>query len=690
MDSPDRPSEGEEPDSAVVTGTESDPSPDALSDGPSTLRTRLGHHATSAVGLVVAVALLGLALRLLLLGDRIAHWDEGRVGYWILYYQETGSFAYRRIIHGPFIQHVNHWLFSILGANDFTMRLPVALISATLPLSALFFRKHLRKAELVALALFLAVNPVILYYSRFMRSDLLVATFMFLALGTLVRFYDTRRYRYLYAASALMACGFASKENAILYVLTWLGALGLLADQALYRPRDYPSGFHLLAAKARGLIGSARSAIAPTPTAATDRDGRADGGERGDSDRSPDGGNDWAGLVRPVGRPLVHLAGIAVVFLALSLFFYAPRGAGTAGLLHPPETTEQVMFWQAVADPAQLPQLVEQTWGHVSTEFGHWFGQAGESGDRSIVSVYVEFLGRYVEVMGLKAAPLTILGVVGFVYERYGRETSRNLVMFSAYCGFVSVLGYPLGTDIFGAWIVVHALVPLAIPAAVGLGVLYRWGHRAFVAEDQIGVTAALVVLVIIGGQVGVVTAQSVYQNPQSDENHLVQYAQPSDDPRAEVGAMRQAAADDSRSGSDVVLYYGEPENRYADNAAIVERDPAGWNDSRYSYEPLCAKWFNLLPLPWYMASTDAEVDCSRDPGNLTDKIESDPPAIVVSVEDDRSTPWDALNAEYTRATYSMRTSGTHWVFWVHDSVDIQRETDESPAQQTPVGPAER
>ena len=648
MTPPGRPDEGDD----------RDQEPDSTTTEPSGRLGWLPPWATTAVALVVAVALAGLVLRLLLLGDRITHWDEARVGYWIDYYAETGSFAYRRIIHGPFVQHVNHWLFPVLGTNDFTMRLPVALISATLPLSALFFREHLRKVELVAMALFLAVNPVVLYYSRFMRSDLLVATFMFVALGTLVRFYDTRRWRYVYAAAALIACGFASKENAILYVLTWLGALGLLADQALYRPRNYRSGYHLLATKVRAVSGRVRGGAATA----------ANGG-------TAEEGPDW--LARG-GVVVLHLVGVAAVFLALSLFFYAPRGAGEAGLQYPPTTTDQVMFWQAVADPTQLPTLVTETWEHVRVEYGEWFGQAGESGEESIVSTYVEYLGRFVRVMGLKAAPMTVLAVFGFAYERYGRSKTRNLVMLAGYCGFVSVLGYPLGTDIFGAWLVVHALVPLSIPAAVGLACLVDWGRTAFVADDAVGLATAAVALLLLGGVTAGVVTNSVYLNDQSDDNYLVQYAQPGDSPRAELEAIDRVARDDSRAGPDVLLFYGEEGDRYSDGDALVERDPAQWNQSHYSYHPVCSKWFNALPLPWYVASSDADADCARSPGNVTERLDDSPPAVIVTVAGDGTTPESALSAAYSSETYEMRTYGTRTTFWVHESVEIDRGRSET------------
>src|SRR6056297_3175322 len=99
-----------------------------------------------AVLLVVAA---GLVARLLFLGQRVAHFDEGRVAYWALNYLETGEISYRYIVHGPLAQYADAWVFALLGANDFTMRLFVAVIGALLPLSALLFRQRLRDTETV-------------------------------------------------------------------------------------------------------------------------------------------------------------------------------------------------------------------------------------------------------------------------------------------------------------------------------------------------------------------------------------------------------------------------------------------------------------------------------------------------------------------------------------------------------------
>lgn len=643
--------------------------------------------------LVAGVTLLAIVARLVFLGDRIAHWDEARVGYWIVYYQETGSFAYRRIIHGPFIQHVNSWLFPFIGANDFTMRLPVALVGGLLPLSALLFREHLRRVEVVAMALFLSFSPVLLYYSRFMRSDLLVATFMFVTLGLFVRFYDTRKLRYVVVAAAFMALGFASKENAVIYVLTWLGALGLLADTALFRPRNYRSGYALMVDRtqdlyrrrlapcltAGGLLGGvlsdrARSLVSGQPSDDEDEREATNGGRtQAETTVTRDQLVDAARTFAHPFRYVVYLAIPTLVFAAVLLFMYAPRGAGLDGLRYPPEpaTAGAIGFWEALRSPSTFVYMTDSTWQYASQEFGRWITQSTDAGDMGLAAQYLQFFSQYVEVMLTKAAPLTAFAIFGFIVERYGAETSRNIVMFTAYGGFVSVVGYPLGTDIFGAWLVVHALVPLSIPAAVGLARVYDWGYEAFAADDGVGVAIAALVLLLVAAQVGVVGTTSVYANHQSHENQLVQYAQPGDNPREELEMM--AALGQENSGeTDVVLYYGEQGENYDVNYAFVEENRDTWDSATLNTQPTCSEWFNSLPFPWYFAKDDVDVDCERESENLTDRVGTDPPPMIITQDRDTTVPTDHLEQSYEGTSYEMRAWGTDTTIWVHE--DLERE----------------
>jgi len=186
---------------------------------------------------VLGVTGLALLARLLFLGQRIAHWDEGRVAYWILKRPENG-WVYRPIVHGPFVQHTTSVVFDLLGPTDATMRLVVAVLGGLLPLAALLFRSRLGDGETVALAVVLAANPLLLYFSRFMRSDVPLAVFSFVAFGFFLRAVDEGRPRDLLGTGAALGLAFTTKENALLYLLSWTGAATLVVAAVLYRRHE--------------------------------------------------------------------------------------------------------------------------------------------------------------------------------------------------------------------------------------------------------------------------------------------------------------------------------------------------------------------------------------------------------------------------------------------------------------------
>jgi uncharacterized protein (TIGR03663 family) len=536
---------------------------------------RRGRRVTLAV---VAIALCGLVARIVLLGDRIAHWDEARVAYWILDYADTGAFEYRPIIHGPFLQQVNRVVFELFGANDFTMRLVVALLGAALPLAALLFRKRLSGVETVAFALFLAVNPVLLYYSRFMRSDLPLAAFMLFALGFSVRALDSRRPRYVHAGVVALALAFTTKENVLVYLVTWLGALVLLLDHRLLIER--------------GLRFDPRTALSDSiqnlgPTART-----------------------WT----------PHFLLAVVEFLVVVVYFYAPR------------TDDATTGFDALfADPVAV--VGEATLGSWNAFFAQWV--AGDSQDHA----YLPYLGDFVETLVVGSGALVVLALVGFLVDRYSGTYPRDLVAFAFYWGFVSIFGYPIITDIMAPWATVHAIVPLMIPAAVGAGVLYERGKAALAHDDRPAVAAALVIALLVVGQVGYIGVQNVYLDDQSKSNALVQYAQPADDLRPTIEDM--AALSARNRGTDVLLY-----------GSHLVADTSG------SREPACSAWFNALPLPWYMDAYDMNVSCATEPSAFEERVNESTPPVVIGLSTDSE--FLAANLEgYDERTHVLRTQDT-------------------------------
>jgi uncharacterized protein (TIGR03663 family) len=538
---------------------------------PDSARRLLPDGSPPTLAALLAISVVALLLRVVALGGRVFHWDEGRVGYWILRYAETGEFAYRPIIHGPFLPVVNDYVFAVLPATDASARLVVALVGGFFPLAAWLFRDHLRDPEVVAFGLILAVNPLLVYYSRFMRNDVLVAAFAVVALGAVLRWAETGRLRYTLLAGVSLASGFAAKENAVVYVVCFVGAGVLVADHRLFRRT---TGGETVRTVLLGWLGSGADRV----TAWGDGDGRA-------------------GVVRALGGVAVFL----LSFLVVVVFFYAPR----------PD------LWTAFADPGRLPVLVETatlgTWEQI---LDSWLGGSHQSHD------YLPYVYDFLETLLFGAPAVLVLAVAGFAADGYlGDARGRDLVSFAAYWGVVSVIGYPIATDIPAPWVVVHAVVPLAIPAAVGGVAFVEIGLRARRREDVVAVGATA--LILLAGVGGVAALNVDYWNSAAyEDREVLQYAQPGNDLLRTMEDVR-AIAEDSEGDEPVVLFYGtvsphgdDPMFYVANESSLDAAPPGGPN------------WHSRLPLPWYFEQYGAEVTSTPPPPD-NPELEDPPPVVV-------------------------------------------------------------
>jgi uncharacterized protein (TIGR03663 family) len=645
------------PAGSAATG-DGDPGRDKPPSRRPFLAEYLGTGPERTLRLVLAVTALAILARLVLLGDRVQHFDEGRVAWWTLEFMRTSEFRYRYIIHGPFIQHLNTFLFSLLGTTDFATRVVPALVGGLLPATALLFREHLRRTELVAMALFLAFNPLLLYYSRFSRSTILVAGFAFVAFGFFVRAYDaymaertssdsptrdsvatdggvpgeaahsdpgTTRSAlaalldvettlplaaYVHLGVFFLALAFAAKENAIVYVLCWLGAGALVADRLLSTPGT--SGF--------GRIEAALERFVLDP-----------------------------------GYYLGHAALAVVIVAVVTLFFYAPRGAAAP---------DGVGLYAVLGQPGSLPALVDATYVDIETGLEYWFGGSSEPGCNkdNLIAGYLCYLGRFAESLAMYAGPLAALSVVGFVADRYTNGRPRGLVMFAGFWGFASVFGYPLGTDIYGSWITVNALVPLAIPAAVGLALLWRWGVDAYRENDGISLLLVLFLLLLATTATGYQGTTGVYVSPEEGPDALVQYAQPDGEWRPILEETRAASAANA-PGADDVLVHG---SYYVDGDDTAVRTPA------------CIKWFKALPLPWYMEKSRMQVACTNSTADI-DARQSMPPVIIARASH-QGTFDERLGDDYRKRVVTIRRNAIETVVYVERGATNARL--EAPAER--------
>lgn len=633
-------SEADAPEADPATADDTEAAPDDEGTDPwergDQLLDRLG--AVSPMRAVLAVTALALLIRLVDLGTRPMHFDEARVAYWSWHYLESGSISYRPVIHGPFIQHVHRWLFAIVGPSDFVARLPIALVGGLLPATALLFREHLEKDEMVAFAIFVGFNSILVYYSRFMRSDVLVAGFMFTAFGLLVRTYDTREPRYVYGAAVLVAMGFAAKENALVYVLTWLGATALVLDTSLFRPRTYRNGFAVVKESWVGDIGRRLLALI-----------------RGTSAGTP--GDEAGPRLLPIAG---HAVGVGLVFVAVFVFFYADRGAGLAGMRRPPTPPSQgaVGLWEALGQPLSFPGYAYETMNvTANSAINHWGEPAGTGGQSaSLVDTYVDHISRDLKVLETHGIFLLTFGILGFVWERYGREHSRTLVIFLGYCGIASLLGYPLADDIGGAhWLHVHVLLPMAVPAAVGLAGFARLGVTAEKHRDALGTLLIAFTLVSAAALGGSTMAAANFGDTTSEDNLLAQYAQAEGDARNAIHAVNDVAG---TAETDVLVYT---------SSSYRGRSLVGQGLPYWIKRPLCLGpgWISALPLPWYTQKADASVSCERDPVQFSETVSESQPPVVVTNAPDRTVPRDQLREQYTAQTYDWFQSGHRVTVWV-------------------------
>ena len=552
--------------------------------------------------LLVGVAAIAVLARLVLLGDRIAHWDEGRVGYDVLRFMATGMWEYRPIVHGPFLPHVNRVVFGALGASDFTSRLVVAVIGGLLPLGAWLYRDHLRDGEVLALAVLLAADPILLYYSRFMRNDIPVAAFAFVAVGCLLRLRTTGRHRYLYAGVGAFGLALTAKENAVLYVLAVGAAVLLLLDHRLFLAREGEPRWTAVAADRLSRTG------------------------------------------RAVWRLRLPIVVAAVELLAIVVFFYAPRGGADGGL----------GLWLVLDDPSIAPAVLEAaTVGAAEKLVDQWIG--GTLSDHG----YLPFLGSYLEKLAFASGPLALLAVLGFVTDRYRGERPRDVVALGFYWGLLSVAGYPIAMDIKSAWAVVHAVVPLAIPAAAGVMLFVDWGREAAEADDGLSVGLVAVVLLLLSAGTAWTAVETSYLEPQRQDNVLVQYAQPEGRMRPALEAIDRAAAD--TDGLDVLWYGG---HFYLADESTADRPPVPGSG-----------WYNRLPLPWYLEAAGASVGSVNDTGEFGRVLAAESPPVVITRTEEAGEIEDDL-AGYHRFEYEARQFSLTYVFFIRPEY-----VDDAPAR---------
>lgn len=251
------------------------------------------------------------------------------------------------------------------------------------------------------------------------------------------------------------------------------------------------------------------------------------------------------------------------------------------------------------------------------------------------------------------SAVLVVLAVGGFLADGYAGER-RDLVAFTGYWGLVSVIGYPVATDIQAPWIGYHIVLPLAIPAAVGVGALVRLGVESLAHEDQAGVVLSLLVLSAAAG--GVVVPTVDYWNSTAEEDkQVLQWAQPGNDLKGTMEKVDAVARENE--GVDVLFYSSKTPNG-AETVFYVT------NESNMSTPPPEGPaWHSRLPLPWYLERAGANVS-STPPNTPAAEAMADAPPVVIAHDWNKSDLSPHLDG-YVVYEHDFRLWGNHIVVFI-------------------------
>ncbi|RLC85197.1 MAG: hypothetical protein DRI79_11710, partial [Chloroflexi bacterium] len=187
--------------------------------------------------LYVILIILALVTRLWGLGDRVQSHDESLHTQYSWYLYVGRGFQHTPMMHGPFLFHVTALSYFLFGDNDFTARLPVALIGVAVVAFPYLLRRWLGRAGALVTSFFLLISPSIAYYSRYIRHDIPVILWSLVVIFAIFSYLRDGRARWLYLMAAGISLMFATKEVAFIYnAIFGFFLVGLFVLQALTRP----------------------------------------------------------------------------------------------------------------------------------------------------------------------------------------------------------------------------------------------------------------------------------------------------------------------------------------------------------------------------------------------------------------------------------------------------------------------
>src|SRR5213594_4324699 len=186
--------------------------------------------------------ILGLAalLRLVLLGMKPPHFDEGINGWFVDQVMHNGFYRYDPTnYHGPLHFYVLLLSESLLGRNLWALRLPVVLVSIGCVWLILKFEPLVGRNVSRIAALAMAVSPGFVFYGRYAIHEVWLQFFSMMFILGLLGLWKSGRVNYLWYAGMGTAGMILTKETYAIHLACAVIAIPVLAvSYALSRVPD--------------------------------------------------------------------------------------------------------------------------------------------------------------------------------------------------------------------------------------------------------------------------------------------------------------------------------------------------------------------------------------------------------------------------------------------------------------------
>jgi uncharacterized protein (TIGR03663 family) len=177
----------------------------------------------------ISIILFALILRLIWLGLKPAHFDEGVNGWFVDSMTRQGYYHYDPTnFHGPFHFYVLFLAQTLLGREIWVLRLPLALVSTGCVAMVLAYRCYFQTRVCQIAALAMAISPAMVFYGRYAIHESWLLFFLLLTVWGGAGLWRFGKRKHLWAAAMGLTGMILTKETYLIHVVALVLAVPCL------------------------------------------------------------------------------------------------------------------------------------------------------------------------------------------------------------------------------------------------------------------------------------------------------------------------------------------------------------------------------------------------------------------------------------------------------------------------------